>query len=58
MNLETIRSLRQALLDNAAGNPLAQVHRNNLFKLLDESELFLRQKAAFDEVVAEEEPMP
>lgn len=38
MTLELIQQLRQALLDNAAGHPLAQVHRNNLFALLDECE--------------------
>ncbi len=41
MTVEGIRALRQALLDNAAGHPLAQVHRNNLFTMLDEYEHLL-----------------
>ncbi len=50
MTIEMIQSLRQTLLDNAAGHPLAQVHRNNLFALLDECEA--QVKAAKEEVPA------
>lgn len=56
MTLEKIQGLRQALLDNASGHPLARVHRNDLFTLLDEAEVIAKQPVEFAEPT--DEPAP
>ena len=63
MTKEKISELRQALLDNAAGGQLHTVHRNELFKLLDEAEAAsdlvsvpIVEAVAVDEPQAEDGP--
>lgn len=57
MKTEILTQLRQALLDNAAGHPLASVHRNRLFTLLDEAEQFNAMvDAAVDAIPMDIEP--
>ena len=56
--IDKIQQLRQALWDNRAGCPLATVHRDDLFTLLDDVEQMLTPPPVLSIPLQVEEPIP